>query len=182
MASPLNITVKESIKELKSLLKHSTTMISPRLRMLIEIKKHDKEGISKRELASTIGVNHNSIQTWRKIYISGGIEKLCSHNKKGFKPSVFNNKEHEFLKNVLYDNLNGINGYKELLTLLENEFNKEFKYNTMLKYCIKNFQSSIKVARKSHIKKDEEAVNTFKKTSVKSVMKQSKSKKINIKK
>ena len=34
----------------------------------------------------------------------------------------------------------------------------------MLKYCMRNFGSSVKVARKSHVKKDEQAVNAFKKT------------------
>ncbi len=60
---------------------------------------------------------------------------------------------------------------KELLTWVEAEFNKTIKYNTLLKYTTRHFGSKVKVARKSHVKKDEEAVNAFKKTSLKSASK-----------
>jgi transposase len=56
----------------------------------------------------------------------------------------------------------------ELKRWIEEQFNKEVKYNTLLKYSIKNFGSKVKTARKSHVKKDEQAVESFKKTSVKS--------------
>lgn len=100
------------------------------------------------------------------MYLSGGIELLCSHKKTGFQPSIISNKEHEVISSLLNNPQNGLRGYNELMIYLENEFNKKIKYNTLLKYCIKNFKSSIKVARKSHVKKDIDAVNTFKKTSL----------------
>ena len=59
----------------------------------------------------------------------------------------------------------GLAGYVELQEWIEKEFKKELKYNTILKYAIKNFGSKVKVARKSHVKKDGESVITFKKTS-----------------
>jgi len=59
----------------------------------------------------------------------------------------------------------------ELQNWIETEFKKEVKYNTLLKYSIKNFGSSVKVGRKRHIKKDDEAVIRFKKTSVKNTKK-----------
>ena len=51
------------------------------------------------------------------------------------------------------------------IRMSEKEFKKELKYNTILKYAVKNFGSKVKVARKSHVKKDGESVITFKKTS-----------------
>jgi hypothetical protein len=45
------------------------------------------------------------------------------------------------------------------------------KYITLVKYAERHFGSKIKVARKSHVKKDEEAVVAFKKTSLKNVRK-----------
>ncbi|HEY0299080.1 MAG TPA: winged helix-turn-helix domain-containing protein [Arachidicoccus sp.] len=56
-------------------------------------------------------------------------------------------------------------GYVELQEWIEKEFQKEVKYNTVLKYAMRHFGSSVKVARKSHVKKDEQAVAVFKKTS-----------------
>ena len=58
----------------------------------------------------------------------------------------------------------------ELKHWYEATYNKEVKYNTLLKYCVRHFKSSCKVARKSHIKKDAEQVEHFKKTSVQYAM------------
>ncbi len=65
MALPKQIPVKESLEELKRLLKKATPLIAPRIRVLIEMKKAEKTGISKRYLATAVGVNHNSVQSWR---------------------------------------------------------------------------------------------------------------------
>jgi transposase len=169
MAAPKNIAVAESLEELRRVLRNVSPFIAPRIKMLIEMKKYRESGISKRLLAEQIGVNHNSVQSWRTMYTSGGLTRLCSHNKKGFRPSVFTKNEHNLIADKLNDPKNGLRGYTELLEWIEEQFSKEVKYNTMLKYCIRNFGSSVKVARKSHVKKDEQAVDTFKKTSHKPV-------------
>lgn len=182
MASPKQLIIKETVQQLRLLQKKSTPLIAVRLRALIAIKEAGQRGISKRELADKVGVNHNSVQTWRTMYIKGGIESLISHKKTGFKPSVFTSDEHLAMEQKLKDPLNGLRGYVELKEWIEKEFKKEVKYNTLLKYCMKNFGSSVKVARKSHIKKDEEAVATFKKTLVKVVKRSVPKKKSDIKK
>lgn len=166
MASPKPIQVKESIKELKQLLKTSPRLIVPRIRMLIEIKQHeDIGGISKRNLADMIGVNHNSIQTWRTIYSEGGISKLADYIKNEGRPTILSEEEHKAIEKKLNDSKNGLRGYVELLDWVESTFKKEIKYNTLLKYTNREFGASVKVARKSHINKDEDAVVAFKKTS-----------------
>jgi transposase len=169
MSAPKKIIIKETLQELKSLYKKATPFIAPRIRVLIELKKHEEEGISKRIVATTIGVDPNSVQAWRKLYEEHGIDGLCKHNKIGFKPSVFTKEEHDAIKTKLNDSKNGLRGYVELLSWIKKEFNKQIKYNTLLKYSIREFGSKVKVARKSHIKKDVEAVSTFKKTLLKSV-------------
>ena len=174
MASPKQINIKESLTDLKRALKTSSPLIAARIRVLIELKQNEKQGISKRDVAALVGVNHNSVQTWRAMYIKGGLKLLQSHNKKGFKTSVFTKEEHAAIEKKLKDPKNGLRGYVELLAWVEQEFKKQVKYNTLLKYSIKNFGSKVKVARKSHVKKDETAVEAFKKTSIKSARKQSK--------
>jgi|CXWL01.1.fsa_nt_gi transposase len=182
MSLPKTIAIKESLSELKSLLKKASLLIAPRVKAMIEIKNREAIGISKRELATIVGVDPNSIQTWRTLYIKGGIEAILKHNKKGFKPSVFSKEEHLAIEKKLKDPKNGLRGYVELLDWIEKEFNKQVKYNTLLKYSIKNFGSKVKVARKSHVKKDENAVQSFKKTSVKSAKKPLKTRKFSTKK
>ena len=128
-----------------------------------------------------IGVDPNSVQSWRTVYSEGGIEAIQKHGKTGFRPSVFSKPEHDAIENKLKNPTNGIHGYVELLTWAEHEFKKQIKYNTLMKYSIKNFGSKIKVARKSHIDKNQEAVATFKKTSAKSAGRPAKQKKRNSK-
>ena len=172
MASPTIIPVKESFEYLRKLLKSSTLFMSPRIKMLIELKKHEDTGISKRALADLIGVNHNSVQTWRTQYSKGGINLLLSHKMTGYKTPIITAEEREKIEDLLKNPSNGLRGYTELHAWIEKELSKEMLYNTLYKYCVREFGSGIKVARKSHIKKDTEAVEAFKKTSVKSVSKQ----------
>ena len=175
MSFALNIPVKESLSELKKLQKASSPLIQPRLKMLIEMKKAGQAGISKRALMDVVGASSQSIHTWRSNYKNGGIDLLVAHNKKGFKPSVFTSEEHQKIAVVLNNPQNGLQGYKELQGWVKDEFNKQVKYNTLLKYCILHFKAHSKVARKSHIKKDEQTASTFKKTSAGSAKKPSKS-------
>ncbi len=173
MASALIIPVKEDLTELRKLLKNASPMMIPRIKMLIEMKKEGEKGISKQELMDRIGVCSQSIQNWRTTYKNEGLEKLLKHNRKGFKPSVFTQDEHQRLFEILNNPDNDLNGFVELNEWVKNEFDKEIKYNTLLKYCIKNFGAKVKVARKSHINKDKELVDTFKKTLVISANKSS---------
>jgi transposase len=133
------------------------------LRVLLVLKQNETTGISKREVAKLAGVDPNSVQAWRTLYINEGLEGLMTHKRSGFKPSVFSIIEHQKLEEKLNNPQNGLQGYVELQAWLQKETGKTFNYNTLLYYCIRNFKSSVKVARKSHVKKDENQVDTFKK-------------------
>lgn len=172
MSKPIIFTICETLPELKKLIKSHEPFLAQRLIVLLECKKHEQTGISKRSLSENTGYCHSSVQKWRQMYIRGGLEALLSHNKTGFKPSSFSEAEHQLLKAKLYDTENGLVGYKELQRWVACELNKEVKYKTIYSYVRSNFNTKIKVARKSHEKKDIDAVDAFKKTSVKSAPKQ----------
>ena len=171
MAHAKILLIKETEKEIKNLLKKSIPFIGQRLRVLLILKQNQKTGISKREVAKLAGVDPNSVHNWRTLYLKAGIEGLIEHQRTGFKPSVFNSIEHHQLETKLNDPQNGLQGYVELKNWIEKESGKSFNYNTLLYYCIRNFKSSVKVARKSHVKKDEDQGISFKKTSEESVKK-----------
>ena len=105
-----------------------------------------------------------------------------SHKKTGFKPSVITKEEHRIIEKKLNDPMNNIRGYKELQQWIEDELGKKIVYSTLMKYCVRKFGSAIKVGRKSHINKDVEAVDGFKKNSRKYASRQSKAKKGALKK
>lgn len=172
MALPLQITIKESITELRSLQRKNGELIGKRMQVLIEIKRHEKTGISKRDLSALTGVNHNSIVKWRTIYNSQGIAPLLKHGRVGgFKKSVVSEVEHKAIEKKLNDPKNGIRGYVELQDWIKKELGKDILYITLVKYTKRHFGSKIKVARKSHVKKDLASVDTFKKTLVKNAKK-----------
>lgn len=167
MSNSLFIPVKESIQELNTILKKSIPFLKPRVQLLLAMKKNGERPISKRALMEQTGLCSDSVQKWRNLYSNGGIELLLRHNKTGFKRPIIDSKTKLKLEKKLNDSENGLRGYKELLEWVTTEFKSEISYNTLYKFCRKNFGTKIKVARKYHAKKEEEAVTTFKKTSVK---------------
>jgi transposase len=183
MSSPKNFEIKESITELKKVLKKSSLLIGKRVQALIIFKEYEKEGgISKREVANKLGVNHNSVQSWRTMYIKGGMELVLSHNKGGNKPSIVTPEQDDKLKEKLNTAENNIVGYVELKQWFDKEHKTDINYKTLNGYVRRNYGAKIKVARKSHIKKNPEAVETLKKTLVQSVKISTKKKESNLKK
>lgn len=167
MSYSLNIPVKENMQELRKLLRQSSVMMQPRIKMLIAMKKEQAAGISKRALMDAVGACSQSIQNWRTWYKQGGMEALLANGRKGNagKPSVFTKQEHLKMGEKLSNPQNGLAGFVELQKWIEQEFNKEIKYNTVLKYASKHFGAKVKVARKSHVRKDEQAAADLEKTS-----------------
>lgn len=170
MSAPKLFVIKESEKEIKSLIKSSSRILSKRFQALLVFKRNEHIGVSKRQVASEIGVNHNSVQTWRSAYISGGIEQLKSHANIGYKPSVLSTAQEKVLEEKLNDSNNGIVGFVELLDWFNQTFNTDIKYKTFHGLVVRKFNAKIKVARKVHVKKNMEAVESFKKTSIKSAV------------
>ena len=70
--------------------------------------------LGKNELAAQVGANHNSIQTWRTKYKSGGIKELLSDGRIGFKPAMISKEAHEQLRMKLHDAQGGFTSFKEL--------------------------------------------------------------------
>ena len=171
MSDPKTFIIKESIGDIKKLIKTSHPMISKRLHALLVFKEHEETGISKRLVAERIGVNHNSIQTWRQLYISGGLKKLMSHGKTGFKPSVITAEQEKAISEQMHKPDNGFVGFVELLAWFNETFNTQLNYKTFHGFVVRKFKAKIKVARKIHVKKVPEAVADFKKTSVRNVKK-----------
>jgi transposase len=164
MAKALFIPVFEDKQALKKRLKTSKSWERPRLYMLLEMQRAGAAGITKAELMQRVGVCGQSINNWRKAYRLGGLSLLLSHKRTGFKPSVFSSREKAELGKLARNSQNGIVGYVELQRWVKERFDKEVKYITLVKFMQHNFKTKIKVARKSHIRKEPEAVEAFKKT------------------
>lgn len=171
MSLPKQLKIKESLSGLKELQRKYGHLIAKRLRILIEFKKHEGIGISKRAVSDNTGINHNSITKWRNIYLKSGIQPFLNHGRIGFKKPIIDLKSHKAIEKKLKDPRNGLRGYKELQQWVSENLKLEVEYSTLVKYAVRHFGTKIKVARKSHVKKDENSVKAFKKTLVVSVQK-----------
>lgn len=165
MTKALEINIKESVSELKALLKKQPDHLRDRIRMLITIKQ-STESMSKNQLAKMIGVNHNSIQKWRKMYQQGGFSGLLEFNRGGYKPAMITKAIEVQIEKRLTDPHNAFRSYEELRQWIDDNFIPGINYHTVNKFVKRKFKTKLKVARRSHIEKDIEAVEAFKKTSV----------------
>ena len=168
MSKALSFKVKESLSKLKKFHKSAAAHIAPRIKMLLVAKQSDR-ALSKNDFAELVGVNHNSIQQWRSNYIAGGIAALVKDGRIGFKPSVISKQAHQKIKVKLHNPIGAFTSYKDLQIWVETALVKRINYNTLRHYVKRHFGAKLKVARKSHIKKDKESGEAFKKTFVRSV-------------
>ncbi len=166
MAHPKQFVIKEDMRTLRQELRCcSGETARAKLRVLILCKKHEQAGISKHAVAQALGVDPGSALRWRNAYIKGGLPELLSHKRKCNRASVIKPEQREALKDKLHDPGNGLRGFVEMTAWFNGRFNAEVKYNTLNKFVKRNYGAQSKVARKSHVKKDEGAVAAFKKTS-----------------
>lgn len=164
MATALLLDIKESKENLKKLLKKQPEHLRDRIRMLLVIKL-SSEALNKNALAEKVGVNHNSIQWWRTLYRKGGLSKLLEYNRGGYKKPLITPEVHQKLKERLHNPHQAFRSYEELRSWIDEQFIPGINYHTVNKYVKRHFGTKLKVARKSHIDKDEKAVEVFKKTS-----------------
>ena len=154
-------------------MKSQSAMIAKRLQALLVFKKHEKVGISKRELADIVGVNKNSNQTLRMANIDGGMLLLLSHSKKSNRKSVFTKEQEQAIQVQINDPKNGFVGFDEFLQWFNTAHDTTVNYKTSHGFIVRKFKVKVKTARKSHVKKNIEALESLKKTVVKPVKKSS---------
>jgi transposase len=160
MAKALNIIVKESVKELKTIQRQKPSYYS-RVQMLLLIK----EGVivAKDSLAQSLNVSNKSVQVWRTKYIQGGLDLLLEDNRGG-KPAQITEQVHKRLEARLNSSKAGFKSFIEIQQWLKENFGVDMQYHAVNKYIKRKFGARPKVARKSHINKDDNAAALFKKT------------------
>ena len=134
--------------------------------MLLVLKKSEVS-LSKESIAWILKINHNTAQTWRTNYFSGGLEELLCDGRIGFKPSIISTELHQVIENRLNSPKSAFTSYVDLIKWITDNYIPEgINYQTMNSCVKRKFGKKIKVAIKSHINKNQELVESFKKTSV----------------
>ena len=83
---------------------------------------------------------------------------------KGKPKSLITTEIHEVLEEKLNDSNSPLQGYWDAVMWIKDTKGLIVSYQVLRNYMIKHFKTKLKVPRKSHYKKDEEAIEAFFKT------------------
>ena len=161
MAILQTITVKETKEELSALLHKSTAGIKPRIKMLLAILNGFS---STQDLVVKTKANRDSIRNWKNTYRSKGIKGLIGETRGRKQHGAIDPKIKLQLQQKLSDPKGGFTSYKQAMDWINETFGLEMEYHAVNKYLKRNFGTKLKVGRKTHINKDDNAAALFKKT------------------
>ena len=165
MGKKADIKIKESLSELEQLYKvQKDPRKKTRVKSLILTKK--KKFLTRELLAEYLGVSPRSLYSWTKEYKKQGIEKFLTISSGGKRRETVTGKVHSALKEKLNDSEHPLLGYQDAVVWVEKELGIKLNYQTLRAYMKRNFGTKLKVPRKSHYKKDDQATEAFKKTAV----------------
>lgn len=163
MPKYIDIKIKEGLKELKCLRKREKNhRKKTRLQSLILTK--EKKFKRRTDLAVHLGIGIASLNRWTKVYKESGLTAMLEISSGGLRKRSTIEVIHNELEDKLNNSSDPLLGYWDAVSWVKDNFELEVKYNTLRTYLIRNFKTKLKSPRKSHYKKDEQAIEAFKKT------------------
>ena len=163
MAKTIDLAIKESEEHLRYLLRKQTKLLQQsRVKALLLIKQ-DKVQYTY-QLADKLKRGRRTIYDWLKSYQENGIEGYLTVLSRGKRKEKLTLEEKQSIALKLQDPATDITSYVELLHWVKGQFGKDIPYHVVYNYCRVHLKSRLKIARKSHHKKDEQAIEAFKKT------------------
>lgn len=164
MSKKIDFELKESILELKSLRKSAKNNRIEK-RLLFLIMKDDQKYSTREKLADYLNISEATLRVWSKLYKESGLDSLLTISSGGAHYTKVSANVHKGLEQKLNDSINPLLGYKDAVIWVKKTFDIVIEYNTLRTYMKRHFGTKLKVPRKSHYKKDEQAIEVFKKLS-----------------
>lgn len=115
-------------------------------------------------MADYLGVCRQTLVGWLTKYRKSGISGIVIKPTRNKKSKIITPEIHQGLKDKLENSNNPLRGYWDVVDWVFQEYGVTIKYHWLRQYLIKHFKTKLKSPRKSHYKKDKEAVNAFLKT------------------
>lgn len=163
MPKKIDITIKESLVFLnKAYSKTTSRLQQDRIKTLLYLvtKKYDYQS----DIAKKLGRNEKTIRDWLQLYSASGFDSLIKVNSGGNNTRTLSDKVIVLIAQKVTDSNTTITSYIELQLLLEEQTQEKIAYGTLYSHCSRKFKTKLKVARKSHYKKDSNAEAFFKNT------------------
>jgi transposase len=164
MGKQSSLLISESKEDLLNLKKqHKSLYAQQRLQVLLLLKENSFKNRS--EVALALGKSLRTIDRWVKAYKDSGITDLLTSKAGGSRRSCMSLEAHQKLAEKLQDAKTPLRGYWDAVDWLKEHTGEKVCYTTLRNYMITNFKTKLKWPRKSHYKKDQQAIEAFKKTS-----------------
>jgi transposase len=163
MPRQAEIEITETLDYLKKLRnKENNHRLKTRIQSLILTKE---EKFKRRiDLANHLGVGIASLDRWTRVYKESGLDAMLTISNGGARRICVPKEVHEGLAEKVYDSNSPLLGYWDAVGWVKENYDLDIKYNTLRTYLIRHFKTKLKEPRKSHYKKDEQAIQAFKKT------------------
>ncbi len=163
MSFKSRIHVKEDLGFLRKKIKATKdSYVSQRIRSLVILKENPCKRQS--DIADELCIGYSTLKRWYKKYREEGFEKFIQRPKIGGSKSNIPAHIHLALEKKLHSGTNPLLGYWQAVEWVKSEFGVDIKYHTLRQYLRTNFKTKLKSPRKSHYKKDEQAIEAFLKT------------------
>ncbi len=163
MPKKINIKITEGVGFLnKAYSKTRSRLQQDRIKTLIYIatNKYDYQS----DIAKKLGRNEKTIRDWLQLYSASGFASLIVVKSGGNNTRTLSDKVISLIEQKVTDSNTTITSYVELQLLLEEQTQEKIAYGALYSHCKRKFKTKLKVARKSHYKKDPNAEAFFKNT------------------
>lgn len=163
MPKKIDITISESVDYLKkSYSKVTSRLQQDRIKTLLLIA--EKKYHFQSDIAKKLGRTEKTVREWLKLYTSSGFSALVEVKSGGNNTRTLSDAVLALVEQHVMNPKTTITSYVELQGLIEEQTNEKVAYGALYSHCRRKFKSKLKVARKSHYKKDPEAELLFKNT------------------
>ena len=163
MAKQIDIDIQESESELRTLLNQQFQLLQHQRTKALLLIKQGKVTYTY-QLAKKLKRERKTIYNWLKLYQQEGITSYLKVKSRGSRKEQIPVSVKLALSEKLSDPSTSITSYVELLDWIKTNYHLELNYQTLYSHCRTHHNSVLKVARKSHHKKDDLAIEAFKKT------------------
>ena len=98
---------------------------------------------------------------WLTKYRKSGVSSIAIKPTRNKKSKIITSEVHQGLKKKLEDSNNPLKGYWDAQNWVLTEFGIQVQYHWLIQYLIKHFKTKLKTPRKSHYKKENQAIDAF---------------------
>ncbi len=151
---PAQIT--ESVAELKKMLR-KTSIGYQKQRLTALLLFRSGQALTRKQIASMIGVDRKTIGHWFQTYASDGLDALLTRKYSPGRPSQLTEAQQEMLRAEL-NKPEGFSSYQQIIDYIEETFDVKMNYKAVHALVRYRWKAKLKVPRKSHIKKTKKRV------------------------